>query len=459
LFLEKKEFFTMKFSFYVVGMLLVVQYVPLLASGRTITLDQARQIALEANVSVVQAGNNVEAARSDVTAAYGQYLPTLSLSGGWNRYQNDRPGTDPFVLGGILIPGTSGLSVEDNYQTNLSLQYTIFDGFSREATLNQATSNATATEHELMRTRQATVFQVETSYLNLFRLQQLVRVSEENLKRDRRQLERITESNRVGALSLADVYRQQSQVAADELAVITAQNDYDKAKADLVALIGMDMVEDVEFTDPAVEALFVGSETEAEKGAHPDFTAAVGRALENRPDYLSAKERLSSSSSAVQSARSGYFPSVTVGAGYGISGNEFSQISENKNLSWGVNFRWNIFDGFTTNQLLENAAAQERNASVALQQAERDIAVEVKKALLDLEAARKQFDVSQKGLISAREDRRIQEERYNLGAGTLLDLLIANAGYVTAEANKVNATYAYIVAQRNLEYVVGERKY
>jgi outer membrane protein len=78
---------------------------------------------------------------------------------------------------------------------------------------------------------------------------------------------------------------------------------------------------------------------------------------------------------------------------------------------------------------------------------------------LDLDAAVKQYDASQKGVLSASEDRKIAEERYNLGAGTLLDLLTANAGLVNAQANLVNASYNFIIAKRNMEYVLGERIY
>jgi outer membrane protein len=83
----------------------------------------------------------------------------------------------------------------------------------------------------------------------------------------------------------------------------------------------------------------------------------------------------------------------------------------------------------------------------------------VRKGLLDLDAARKSWDVSEKVLVSASEDRKIAEERYNLGAGTLLDLLVANASLVNAQATRVNAIAGYLIAKFNLEYVIGERAY
>jgi outer membrane protein len=134
-------------------------------------------------------------------------------------------------------------------------------------------------------------------------------------------------------------------------------------------------------------------------------------------------------------------------------------VTKYRNLNWGLQLRWNIFDAFQTNYNLESAVATQRNAQISLVQAQRNINVDVKKALLDMEAARKQYDVTQKGLVSATEDRKIAEERYNLGAGTLLDLLVANANLVNAQANQVNASYNFITAKRNLEYSVGEKSY
>ena len=429
------------------------------AQTKTLTLDQARQSALERNLNVAQAQNNIQAAQAGVLAATGTYLPTLSASAGWTRSQNDLPPGSYFDRNTNQFITTSGRTVGNNFNTGLNLNYTIFNGFAREGDYTRASSNSVATEQTAVRTRQSIVFQVESSYLNVLRNEQLVKVTEENLKRDQRQLERITESNRVGALSRADVYRQQSQTAADELALINAQNNFNKAKADLLALIGLDVNEEYTIADPSISLEIAQSELESTSAQYASFRALSQKAIEKRPDYAGATESVHAAEGGVSSARSGYFPTVSAFAGYSMNGSEISKLSNQKNTNWGLSLRWNLFDGFGTNYSLQSAQVQRRNAELTLQQTERNINVEVKKALLDLDAARKAYEVSVKGLTSATEDRKIAEERYNLGAGTLLDLLTANAGLVNAQANKVNSVYDYIIAKRNVEYSIGERTY
>lgn len=428
------------------------------SAARVLTLDQVVAYALEQNVLVRQAYNNTESARSTVLAAYGSYMPTLSANGSWTRQQTDRPASVQLIAGQpLLVPATS--ATNSNFSTGLSARYTVFNGLAREANFSAAQANATAAEQNAMRTAQRTVYQVQSAYLAVLRNEQLVKVSEENLKRDQRQLERITESNRVGALSIGDVYKQQSQVAQDELNLITAQNNYDKSVADLLALAGMDVSQSYQVSDPSIPSEITTAEIDAISAKVRSFNELRQRALAARPDYQSAKEGLSAAESGVTSASSSYFPSVSASAGYNLSNTEFSKLSDSRGLSWGVSIGWTLFDGFATNRSIQSAVAQRRNAELSLLQAERDINVEVKKALLDLEAARKQYDASMKSVLSATQDRRVAEERYNLGSGTLVDLLTANAGLVNAQASKVNATYNFITASRNLDYVLGEKAY
>jgi outer membrane protein len=428
------------------------------SQSKVLALDKAIAVALEQNLSIRQAYNNSESAQSGVLAAYGSYLPSLSASGGWTRQQTDRPASIQLIGGQpIAVPATA--STTSNFSTGLSLGYTIFNGFSREANFNQAVSNATSAEKTALRATQQIVFQVQSAYLTVLRNEQLVKVSEENLKRDQRQLERISESNRVGALSIGDVYKQQSQVAQDELSLITAQNAYDKSVADLLALIGVDVSENYQIVDPTIPSELTPADVDAVNTRIKGFDEMRQRALAARPDFQSAKESYNAAESGVTSASSAYYPSVYASAGYNMSNTELNKLTESTGLSWGLSIRWTLFDGFLTNRSIQSAVAQRRNAELSLLQAERNINVDVKKALLDLDAARKQYDASMKSVQSASQDRRVAEERYNLGSGTLVDLLTANAGLINAEASKVNATYNFITASRNLDYVLGEKSY
>jgi outer membrane protein len=409
---------------------------------------------------VVQAQNNLVSTQSQVLAARGQWLPTLSASTGWSRSQAETPSSGYQVFGGTVlpIPKSTETILSNRYNGAISANWTIFDGLGREASNSAATARAIASENSLARTRQSIVFETVSLYLNVLRTQQLVTVSEENLKRDNRQLERITESNRVGALSLADVYRQQSQVAADELALITAQNNYDKAKADVVALIGYDVADEYDFQDPLIPTDIDSVSIRESMELTREFSALTSKALKSRPDYLGAAQSLDASASDVTNARSNYFPSLGIFAGYNRSGDDNRPFG-NLTLNWGASLSWTLFDGFRTNQSIQSAVASKRNAEIQLAQTERNIGVDVKKALLDLDASAKSYEASQKGLVSATEDRKIAEERYNLGAGTLLDLLTANANLVNAQANKVNAVYGFLNAKYNLEFAIGERSY
>jgi len=430
------------------------------AQPQALTLDQVKQIALQRNLSIVQSEANADASHAGVTAAYGGYLPSLSANSSVTKSQVDKNASNQnVVVGGIVVPVTTAASKSTytNWSAGLNANLTIFDGFQQQASVGAASSRSEASDNTLVRTRQSIIFQIEAGYLQVLRTEQLVAVNQENLKRDLRQLERITESNRVGASAKADVYRQQSQVAIDELALITAQNNFGKAKADLVALAGLDHAEEYVFADPAISSTITAEQISADSAAYANFGTIAGRALAARPDYKSVKLSFSAAESNVTSARSTYFPNLSAFGGYGLAGDALKTMKDNKTLNWGLSLRWTLFDGFQTQNVIETAKSNRRIAEMNVVQAERDINNQVKKALLDFEAARKQYEVSQKAVVSAQEDRKIAEERYNLGAGTLLDLMVANANLVNAQANLINAVYNYVTYQRNVEYAIGER--
>jgi outer membrane protein len=412
--------------------------------NKTINLEKAIELALERNISISQSKNNLESQKSAYQSAIGAFLPSLHASGSFDRNQN-----------WSKITGGTAYSASNSYSGNVSSNLTIFNGFANIANLNRTNSSIQSSESNYKRTQQTTVYQTHQLFLNLVRNFQLLKVNEENLKRSRQQLERIEETNKVGSASLADVYRQRVTTANDELALINAQNNFDKAKNDMELFLSLDNAEKYEYDFTSVPTDIDTVEFASINKEYQNLDELVKKAIQTRPDYLSAVQNLNISDASLTIARSGIYPTVNASASYGVGNKEFSKITDNRSLSLGVGVSLPIFSGFQTQTTIDQAKISKRNAEDELKQTERQVKVDIEKARLDLEASQKQIRVTQTSVMSAEMDRRIAEEKYNLGAGTLLDLLIASANYVNSQSNKVNAVDSYLLAKKQMEYVLG----
>ncbi|HUN66536.1 MAG TPA: TolC family protein [Bacteroidota bacterium] len=426
--------------------------------NNVLTLDRAVGIALERNSSVIQARNNVDGAHYATLAAYGGLLPDFSASYQFNRDQQwkNHPGVS--VIDNQIVPNTP-FSASNSYSAGVGGQWTLFNGFANTSNVSRAKATSNASELTLSRTEQTTIYQTQTLFLNVVRTSELLAVAQDNLKRSNKQLEQIVESNKVGAVALADVYREQVQVGNDELSVITAQNDFENAKADLVAFLGVSAEQEFQYDFTGIPKDIDTLEFTGVNAKYGNEAILTATALQKRPDYLATQETVNSSDASVTVARAGHWPSVTAQASYGFNGYDvpggYNALPDNKSLNYSFNVSLPIFSGFATQNQVEQAQVTWKNAVEQMRQTDRQVRVDVQKALLALQASEKQVTVTQTSIQSASMDLQIAQEKYNLGAGTLLDLLVAHANYSTAMSNKVNAVTGYLLSKKQVEYSIG----
>jgi outer membrane protein len=414
------------------------------ASVKSLTLQQAINAALQNNFTVTSAQNALTSSQAGVTASYGRFLPTVNGSVNWNGSSTKTP---------LWSGSSTGASV------GVGANVTLFDGFSNTAGLSKSRAIAGSTGQDLYRTRQSIVSQTQQSYLQVLRNKSLLAVAQENLKQSNQQLDRIVESNKVGAVAIADVYRQQATTAKDELTVLQAQSAYDNSKTDMLYLAALDVTQEYDFVDEAISNEIAKLETLDTAQHVADVNQLMAQALNDRPDYQSMLLRKSSAESDVTIARSGYMPILTGSAGYSMQNTTFSNMSDIKTWSYGLTMSIPLFNGFQTSTSVQIAELALNNADQALDQTRRLVQKDLKQAIVNLESALKKVDVSQKGVVSSLEDRKTAEEKYSLGASTLLDLLVANANYVTAINDKVNAEYDYLYYQQQLKLATGKDRY
>jgi outer membrane protein len=421
---------------------------------KTLSLDEAINTALNKNTTLQKSENTLKSYQSGVKAAVGNFLPTLGAYGNWNWSKSEEAGGN-FIFQGSVIPIPSSTSQNRNYTVGASSDITLFDGLSNIATLSQSQNDLEAWKLTLERMKQDIVFQTISLFYDVINAKQLLKVKEEDVKWNQKNLETITERNKLGAVTLADVYNQQVQSGNAELALIQAKNDLETARTNLLYYLGLDVLTDYEFEEPA-ETENPGIVNEPE---NKDLAELVTRALSTRSDYKSAKLNLESAQNGITVAQSGYFPRLTGSISYQLRADALENLNDSKYLNVSATLSIPIFSGFSTEDRVQIAEVNAENKDVELTELERNIKRNIQKNYLDLQAAEKSLNVNEKNVKAAEENRRIEEEKYSLGSGTLLNVLIANSNYTTARTNYINAKFAYVVLNEQLKYYLGVLNY
>lgn len=422
--------------------------------AQRLTLEDAIKIALERNVLIKQTENSLEVSKSDLLVSYGNLLPTLNASSGFSWTRSEDEG-GVITFGGITIPVPPTKTESRYYSASISSGLNLFDGLANIYSIYQSKSNLESAKYKLIRLKQDIIFQTITKYVAVLKAKKLLDVQEENLKWNQKSLETIIERNRVGQITLADVYQQQVNYGNAELLLIQARNNYENAKNDLLAFLSLDVAREFIIEDLNVEKVLEETKQEILDKNYSDFTNLVQQALESRTDYLAKKLDVQSSDYAISIARSGHFPKLSASVTAYSRTNRLSDLGKSRTYTVGLSLNIPIFNGWLTSNRVQFAEVNYKNNLLALNELERNMKVSLKKSLLDLEAAKKKVDVNNKNVIAASENKKINEEKYNLGANTLLNLLIANSQYVQAQNDLISSSFDYLIIKKQMEYLLG----
>ncbi len=417
-----------------------------------LTLNDAIQIALNKNSTLKKSQNNLETFHSGVQSAYGNFLPTLSAGADWNWNRSDVKGVLTQTIGGVPI---SSISTESrDYSAGFSSGWTLFDGLSSFANLSQSKNNLESAKLSLDRLKQDIVFQTMALYYDIINAMKLLEVKRDNLKWNEKNLETIRERNKLGAATLADVYQQEVAKGNAELEIITTNNRMESAKNDLLFYLGLDALDEYSFSYELTDKEQKILNTDFTKDFE-NITEIVNQALNNRKDYKSAKLNLESSMNGVTIAQSGHLPTLSAFGSVNWIGSKISEIEKSRRFTVGLSLDIPIFLGWSVSNRVQFAEVEANNSEIELIDLERDIKRELRATFLDLQAALKGLNVSENNVIAAEENLKIEEEKYSLGSGKLLDVLIANSQYTTALTDLINAQFAYIVLSEQLRYNLG----
>ncbi len=415
------------------------------------TLDQAVAAAQEKSPLVVQGEGQVRNAAAGERAAKGAYLPSLSVSSGatmtGNGVLGNSPGAGSVGLGAPADATKIASGVRDSYTAGLAASMDVFDGGKRSSDLARSRAVSAQADASLLEQKYAAALAAKSSFFDVLRSQELVKVAQTQQQQAESALGDAQKRFRAGAATRSDVLRAQLAVTQAQQALSQAQSQVTTNQYTLGRAVGEDRPVQPQLTTGAT----LDPKPLALSAAQLDALVAT-----QAPAVVAAEAGLRASTAAIGAAKSQYLPQLKVSAGYDWANNSNSVITGGQD-GWNVRASVDlpIFDGFQREQAVTQAKTAEDVASANLDDARRAQREELQKDLASLTNTENQIRLGQQAVQAAQEDLRVQQERYRLGAGTMLEMITSQTALAQAEQSLVNARYDYQVNRAALESLAG----
>jgi len=432
--------------------LLIIAASNLCVAQEKINLGKAITIALNRNTSVIKSNNSLETSNAAVKNAYGNFLPSFNVNGGWSwqRITNQQGTTQLDYLGNpqnISTPTTDSR----NYSVSAGGNFTLFDGLSSIAALNQSKNSVQTAKMDLEKLKQDVILQTVNLYVNIINFEKVKKFQEEDYKYNLDLLSRIKEKYTLKMITNVDMYSQEYQTANTRLSVIQSENNLEKAKINLLTYLSKDVSKEYDFDLDSVDV-------PVNNGSTGDLDALYQTAFTYRNDYQSQKLKLVNSEYQLTISKSGLYPNLSGNYGFSTSAVQLKDMFSRKVYNVGLSLNIPIFSHFNTEYSIESSQIQIKNSQEDLTAMERQVKSDVKSSVLDLQSAKLQLEVTTTAVKAAKETWDIKKEKFLLGLTTYIDQQQSYRDYVQATNNQISAECNYFYKQYALLNALGMLK-
>src|SRR6476660_8759852 len=410
------------------------------AQEPSITLTDAIQLAERVQPDVVRASSAVRTAGAEQRNAWGSFLPNLSVSStAGDFFAEGPPRIDPVT--GLV---TSGNTTNRSVSTSISASVDLFTGFRRGAEIGAAKANAAAADASLVDARFQQALTTTNQFLDALAAAQLLRVREASVRRAEEQLKVSVAKLKAGSATRSDSLRSLVTLGNTQLDLIQAQTDLATAEAGLARLVG---------EAGRVRAL---DDSSFRQIVAPGATTAVRQEAEARsPRIQTAVASANLAQANLRASRSAYWPSLTLGASTSWNGSRTTDYTFFNQRQVSLALSWDIFNGFDRELTIAQREASLDVAEATAADERRAVDAELTQRLAELDAARSKIDITDTSVTAATEDLRVQQQRYQLGASTIVDVLTSQEALNQAEVDVVYARFDYLRAKAQLEALIG----
>lgn len=420
------------------------------AMGQTATdtlrlsLDDCIRIALNENPTIKVAEMEITKVDYSKKEVLGQLLPTVTFSGSYQRtlakqtmYMDTEQGTAKFRVGRDNAWNTG-------FNASMPLVMpTLWKSIKLSDT--QILQNVEAARSS----RLSLVNQVKNAYYALLLAVDSKKVIEENHATAKMNAEIFSNKFKLGTASEYDVLRANVAVTNLEPSILEADNSINQCLLQLKVLMGMDVRANV-----APGLTLKQYKDEMLRYAPIDTTLAMNsdlRKVDIQTEYLKK---------ALDVQKAAWYPTLTGSVNY--MWNSMSNGNPFQNFQWsgystaGLTLSFPLFTGGQRYYKQKQAEVSLREMKWQRENLERSLGMQVKTQLDHIDKSLVQISSNEGGVRQAEKAKDIMQKSFKIGAASFIQLRDTEDALMSARLAYYQAIYDYLVAQSNLELVLGK---
>jgi outer membrane protein TolC len=412
----------------------------------SLTLADSLNLAEARNGTLAAARKELEAAEGIVIQTRAIVLPKVQATGDFTTVEDSslEVAETPF--------GRFDFAQSERWDVGIRLVQSIYEGGRMASALRSARLTREAAIHRYQTVLLDTFLEVRVAYYDALLAREQIAVHEASIGLLERELLDNQRRFNAGNVPRFNVLRAEVELANARPGLIRARNAWRNARTRLAHLLGYDVPD--HFTEE-IPLELAGSLATPDLQIELQQALAIARQQRTELRALRAAEGLRREE--VAQAKAGYFPSLQGFVGYGVRRSQFGESLDSELHGWnaGVQATWDIFDGRLTRGRVVEASARREQAAIDVDNALRQISLEVRTTYSDFVEAREVLESQGKVLEQATEALRLATARAEAGTGTQLDVLSAQTSLTEARTTQNVARRDFLAAMARLQRAMG----
>ncbi len=372
-------------------------------------------------------------------------LPQLKLSGRYSKFSK----IEPFIIDLPFIVGSPQFRIYEpvqvHFYSRVSLEFPLFTGLRQINLIKAQKKLVSVSEEELKQVICEILYKAKEIYFNLSLAYQVLKLIETNIEFLEEQ-KRIAENFfRNGLIQKNDVLKIDIALTQAKIKFFEQENLINDINLALCQTLNLDFQNKIIPTYEIEEFIQTENFENYQIIESPEI-----RALKN---YISANEYLKKAS------YSSLFPNLFFNAGYDYAkpNPKYFPVKNEWKYSWDVNLVMQItlWDWLLPLNKVKQAETQIKQGEFQLIQLVKKSEIERYNLIRRIQTGKKKIDLTSKEFEYAKENLRINENKFKEGLATVADLLDANRQRVEAETHLIESKIKYQLLNEELKKLNG----